>query len=216
MSAEPGHLRKHGHIHAIWLISILIAVNAWNLITSPNGDIVTKYISFASSLASLVLAIVAIFYSFVQNRESTENSGRLSSSAERTERAAGAVLSLTSQLQGQLDRLGADFEILKPAVTEMSGNVSEVKALLAGTNANDPARTSSEAGGIAITKLSNGIAISLYLVLRGEEEGKPFDATRIFSNDDLWQAYTAGFLQSIETFKPMNIEISSKSSIFKV
>lgn len=61
------HMQRHGFVHALWTISILILIIASLLLGLPNGNLIGDYIAFSASIAPLVLAVVAIFYSIISN-----------------------------------------------------------------------------------------------------------------------------------------------------
>jgi hypothetical protein len=65
--------------HFWWMVAVTVViltavVTYW---LGGKGNEIVSYISFASALVSIVLALVAIFYSFVQNVSSQQNIGEM-------------------------------------------------------------------------------------------------------------------------------------------
>jgi len=66
-------------IHFIWSIGLmsLLLICILTFWLGDKGNEIVSYVSFASALISIVLALVAIFYSFIQNTNSQKNLGEM-------------------------------------------------------------------------------------------------------------------------------------------
>ncbi len=210
----PNFFKGHGHVHALWLVVVLLAINAWNLIALPEGQIVSEYIGFASSIASLVLAIVAIFYTFTTNTNSSENLIRVTSSAERTEAAAKIILDVASEVKQSSLKIEKEVEAIAPTIAEVSGRVSAMHTILEGEAKSDRSLIENQ-DGKERSNLSNGAVVALMLLILAKEKSKFVDAREVFE-DSTWQAFTIGYLQSIEDFRANNMVLVSEKSNFAV
>lgn len=205
--------KGHGHVHAVWIIALLIFVNAWNLFLLPNGGQVAEFISFAASIASLVLAVVAIFYSFVTSRSSSENVGRLAISAQQTEEAARSLSSIASEISECTKNLEARLATMEPTIAEVSGRVTDVHSMLqASSSVGGPSTPDANIEG---KRFGNGAVISIILIIRAYNSKKFFDTRKVFSSQ-MWQAFTAGYLQSIESSSLFGISLKSDEANFSV
>lgn len=66
-------------IHFIWTIGlgVLLLISIVTYWLGGKGNEIVSYMSFASVLVSIILALVAIFYSFFQNVSSQQNIGQM-------------------------------------------------------------------------------------------------------------------------------------------
>ena len=92
-----------------WLlvIALITATEYWLLQTSymfRNWQEVLNYLSFAGTVASLVLAVIAILYSFSQGESQQQANGKLSQIAEELAGASDGLRRTDQNLHGQLDR----------------------------------------------------------------------------------------------------------------
>ena len=116
---------KNTSLHATWLVTILLAIIAWLLIKSPNGEDLRDYLAFASSIAALILAVIAIFQTIVaQNNASTVSAG-LQRSLGEVEKAAQNIATTSSQLSnqqkdfvGHVERVPVEIQSLEKRIAE--------------------------------------------------------------------------------------------------
>lgn len=64
---------------------------------------------FAGSITSIVLGLVAIFYSIITNQQSTENFGRLKDAVTKIEKGAQVISSVSENINTKLDRISDDI-----------------------------------------------------------------------------------------------------------
>ncbi len=92
------------------LIALLLIIEYWifSLSHSISGEqTIVNYVSFASSISSILLAVTAIIYSFIQADGQQKTAGLLSYQVEEIKRASGDMRISKDQLEGQLNRLGS-------------------------------------------------------------------------------------------------------------
>ena len=203
----------HWHVHALWLIALLVFTNTWNLLKLTDGESVRDFLSFAASIASMILAIVAIFYAFVSNRDSLINLGKIGQSSERASEASFAVRETTDRLGDLIDELNSKFGAIEPAVSTVAEQMEQIHALM------DPKPTKKITSGGEIDlgqKVSGGSVVSLYLLLKAFQTQKFIDVQKVFSESDVWVTFAGGFFGAVQFFKPCNIRIDSDDSQFFV
>ncbi|MBV8688278.1 MAG: hypothetical protein JOZ90_16105 [Alphaproteobacteria bacterium] len=211
------HFQKHGIVHSVWLFSILLLTIAALLLEVPNGVIIRDYISFAASIASLILALVAIFYSFIANQGFSGSIEGLSRSSVDLQSAAKNINDTSAALSEQSERLMTEFSVLRPAVQGIAKRMESLSPLAEG-----PA-PESKAGHLPITAMGSeeaefsaavskprgiGATMTLYMIARSAQTGKKIDLRVIAGAQPIWEYYCSGFLDSIYQFSPFGIELS--------
>lgn len=109
------------NIKIYWAVIILISVLAVLLFihkTISNEDLV-KEIGFAGTIISIILGVIAIFYSVVTNSQSTENFGKINESVgkiedaiTKVEQGAKAIDELSKQIDEKMDKIPKHMEQL--------------------------------------------------------------------------------------------------------
>lgn len=99
-------------IKVYWFVFaiLLIVVLAIFIQLSYGNDTLVGYLGFAGSLTSLVLGVVAIFYSIISNQQSTENFGRLSEAVKKIEKGAATIDNISSNIHTKLDKISSDID----------------------------------------------------------------------------------------------------------
>jgi hypothetical protein len=92
------HFRTYGFIHTFWIISLLLCTIAALIMTVPNGNVIRDYLSFASAISSIILAVIAIFFSMFSNQSFSEIAGSLKDSIDRTDRSSREIGDTSSTL----------------------------------------------------------------------------------------------------------------------
>ena len=109
------------NIKTYWVVIILIAILAVLLFihkTISNEDLV-KEISFAGTIISIILGVIAIFYSVITNSQSTENFGKINESVgkiedaiDKVEQGARAIDELSKVIDNKMDKIPKHMELL--------------------------------------------------------------------------------------------------------
>lgn len=89
--------------------------------TSNNNNNLVQYLSFAGSITSLVLGLIAIFYSIISNQQSTENFGKLKEAVTKIEDGARIMSNASTNINSRLDKISDD--IVKFSTKEKSDQV---------------------------------------------------------------------------------------------
>lgn len=204
------HFRKHGAIHALWAISILLLVVAWLLLQAPNGQLIGQYIGFAASVASLVLALVAIGYAFVSNQGFNQSVGALEVSSRDIRSAAQNIEEVSRLLSEKTEILTGEVSRVPDAVKALSEKIEENIA----KSAEVPTKKQLlESSTVPYHELRNGAAAALYLIAQSVKHEKPFVLKNVFSEkDQIWAAVISGCIITIDGFKICGIEIDISGS----
>jgi glucan phosphoethanolaminetransferase (alkaline phosphatase superfamily) len=99
-------------IKIYWLVIILVSILAIFFIvhtTFANDDLV-KYIGFAGTVVSIILGVIAIFYSIVTNNQSTENLGKLKEAVSKVEDAAKVIKDVSVVINEKVDAIKSQIE----------------------------------------------------------------------------------------------------------
>lgn len=118
------------NIKVYWLVLIvviLISVFVFIETSNDNKDLV-QYFSFAGSITSLVLGLIAIFYSIISNQESTTNFGKLKEAVSKIEEGANTIKNVSETINSRLDRISDD--IIKFGTKENQDQTTEVSELV--------------------------------------------------------------------------------------
>lgn len=175
------HFRKHGIIHLLWIIVLLVISLAALVVRSPGSGSIISLVSFASAIASLVLAMVAIFYAIVSNQSFSEAASNLSNSARDVLHAASG---LDKNIQGYLVKsqgLLTAVEAVPKSVESLRDHFSEALENSA------KAETSGAAGGDQglFENITNAVAASLYILYLSAKHNKDFRSDDAFDIDYL-------------------------------
>lgn len=99
-------------IKVYWLVIILIAIAAIYLFvykTESNDDLVKSF-GFAGTVVSILLGIIAIFYSFITNSQSAANLGKLKDAADKVEGAAKVIKDVSTVINEKIDGIRSLIE----------------------------------------------------------------------------------------------------------
>jgi len=117
--------------HLLWIVAILVGVISILLWRLPNGSQLSGYISFAASIASLVLAIVAIFQSLLSSQGMGASISEIKLSAQavadETERLSQASIGL-HDAAAALKKLDDIPDQLTAMKGELSGQIEKIDA----------------------------------------------------------------------------------------
>lgn len=202
------HFKLHGTVHLLWIITILVALLTGCFILLPNGALVRDYISFASSVSSIILAVVAIFYSIFSNSSFSEMVGSLQSSVERTQASSQLLTTSTSTMAELAEKISLDLSSLEPRFASVESKIEERLPPSGLTQA--PYQSNSDIkdqNGLLKVRGTIGIGVSLDVVKRMHETGKAFNSTKAFDTE-IWQHYVAGCLALLGSLQPCGIVIS--------
>lgn len=107
-SATQDGSQKFSRREWLFLIAILLGTEYYVFSMShsllANQDIV-NYVSFASAIVSILLAVIAIFYSFIQGEGQQKTSGAIANQIDSLKSASFQLTQSKEQLKVELDRV---------------------------------------------------------------------------------------------------------------
>lgn len=182
MESLREHFRSHGAVHALWLISVLLAIIAALILMSPNGAAVGEYIAFATSIASLVLAVVAIGQTLISNQGFSETVGALRSSADNIQVTARNIADSSSLLSQKAEFISEQAEKVPSVVEALSAKLDDrifrkSSAEISQADAIGPGRKTEQIYGGS----TFGTIMCLYAMSKAFKENKAIDTSSILS-----------------------------------
>ncbi|WP_161911790.1 hypothetical protein, partial [Janthinobacterium sp. Ant5-2-1] len=116
----------------LFLICLLLMVEYWIFQSArdfSNSQEVLNYVSFAGTIASIILAVVAIIYSFVQNDSQQTISGILSRELENLKDVASDLSGSNVDLKNHLNRVDQitdKLEVLDKGMLQSQGQLTTI------------------------------------------------------------------------------------------
>lgn len=200
----------------LWLIAVLLLITSYVLLRSPNGSLIRDYISFAASIASLVLAVVAIFYSIISSQSLSGSIASLQDSAAAVGEQSSRLEETTGRFSATADQLLDEIKQVPQAVrkdfVEFGG---KVESLMSATIKAEPRGTAQDlqAGPQAPKVIATTLA--LYVIAQGLKTGKVIDCKKITDSDE-FRNLLFGFLSAVRQFCPMDLQVESAGYNFQV
>lgn len=122
------------NVKVYWVVIIMVlTISVFVFIqTSNTNNNLVQYLSFAGSITSLVLGLIAIFYSIISNQQSTENFGKLKEAVTKIEEGARIISGVSSNINSKLDKISDD--IVKIGTKDKSDQVVSTTTFTADKN----------------------------------------------------------------------------------
>lgn len=211
MDALRKHFKLHGMVHSFWLITLLILLISALLIRVPNGERVNAYISFASSLSSLLLAVVAIFYSFISNENVSHATYAMQHSVDDIKSSSEKISLSADDISAKAEQIRTDINDIRPTVEDiherMSASAPSITSDVPDRHLESATSPINPAGLIKV-RPSAGLIVALYTLAKA----KKLNISRISPADlyhdvPQWHNYIDGVCATIVTTIPGDIEI---------
>lgn len=175
----------------------------------PRGDVIRDYVSFAASVASLVLALVAIWQSFRSSEELGKTVGALSTSANDMRLAALEITDVTKSLVITSQELTGQLNYLPPAVQAIADKIDRLspdKDAQPTIITDEP--TSPEEFVLPKGKeLSIGAIIGTYVLATSSVTGREINVPEALGGNSLAH-YVNGFINAVYLFEPLGIKVA--------
>lgn len=201
---------------AVWLISLLLLVIAGLVLLLPNGQLLVNYVSFAASIASLILALVAIFYSIISSEGFFRTVGNIQGLSEDIRSESERVASNSSEFAERSDRLLEQLSQIPGSVDRMAERFEgRFDDLLSSVSARPVEQGETNDKQFFAEIPTFGSTVAVYLLAKAAQAGKEFDITKIFDTASV-KDYVQGFITCIASLHVKGIRIEYKKDIFKV
>lgn len=107
------------------LLLVFLATERW----STNKDF-TTYLSNAATMTSLLLGVVAIFYSFISNDGMSRSLGSITTVSNEVSEARSDIQRFTEHTKTSTDTAAANNELVRTASSELSGTMTTLTSTL--------------------------------------------------------------------------------------
>lgn len=207
-------------INLLWVIGVLIMIVAAFAVVAPSGDVLQGYISFASAIASILLALVAIFYAFVSNQSVSDTLNEIRGAATALSNETSRLRTASSGLSDEADQILRRLSSVPTALSEMSGELNRKIEDLAGqqtfrtTQASDPVPPNTfDPGGKPVS-----LVICLYIIYLAHQNKNYVSIDEIFKESEykFMADYLSGFMEAMKYFNKCNIDIEGFSKHFAI
>ena len=186
---------EHGKIHIYYIsglcVFIILELITYICVNNDNATDIVSYISFASTLSSLLLSVVAIIYAIVSNNKGEAQYQKIDQASDRISISVDRFSSISENLSGNIDSIIAKLEELKVisnetknAITNAGSSQTTIDTSSSNLNAENLVR-----GFIAAGSLSGNIA--LLACVYSSEQHMPYNLTFLFGNN---AAYCYGYI----------------------
>lgn len=199
----------------IWTIALLIFIVSGLLIVTPNGNTISSYISFAASIASLILAVVAIFYSIISNQSFFQSIGVLNTIAENIKSNSETINCSISEFHEKSDNLIHRISDVPQSVEKLADGINSRLESIAIPDSNTPKKESNNSTKESFEKPSVGVTISLYMIAQSIEHNKPFRTSDIFEDNGV-EGYVNGVLGAIRSLKIHGLSLAYSKGEYTV
>lgn len=203
---------KNQTIHLLYISGILtfliIELLSYICVKSDaDGKTITSYVSFAATLSSLILSIVAIIYSIVTNNKGDNVYAKIEQGVGDLRNSAGEISSITDTLYDKLSTFERYLNQIEHLSEDTNSTVKEMKSSAAGHKFTDDGQQVSidevlhqmvQVGSI----YGNAALLACCYAYKAD---KPFDINTVFKTDS---EYIYGYLICASTllFVDINIE----------
>lgn len=113
-------------IHFLYIVAILLAIIVV-LVTVKWGKIpdLTRYITFALTLTSLVLAVLAIVYAFLSNSATIRNIAKMDNVSREVSDSSKNVTEATSDLRRNIEEIPSRIQVVDEKITRTHNMIQE-------------------------------------------------------------------------------------------
>jgi hypothetical protein len=126
MESSSQEIRRFSRREWLMLITILLIIEAWILnlgYVFHTQEAVISYVSFAATIASLLLAVIAIIYGFYQ-----------ADGQQKTASTIATQIQAMRDVQAGLDEASGGFESQLSAITSVAADLTSLRNSLEGTH----------------------------------------------------------------------------------
>jgi uncharacterized protein YoxC len=195
------------------LLGIIIALVSVNW--GDKADLV-QHITFASTLTSLFLALIAIIYAFFVNFSFSDSLGSIRKVSEEMSKTTNALTDASQELRSQIESIPALVSDVRSSITENTSVVKELSQKMGSpkTETETPSiLVEAEDIKVFLSKISRAGLIALFACAKSHSTEKPFDMKDIFARPESYTEYTYGFLSAVDGTDILDIDIVDGSKI---
>ena len=171
-------------------IFIILELVTYICVNNDNATEIVSYISFASTISSLFLSVVAIIYAIVSNNKGEAQYQKIDRASDKISLSVDKFSTLSENLSGDINAIMLKLEELK-AIS------NETKSVVTNTNKQNPDKITT--GTINVDQLISGYItfgsysgnLALLACVYSLEKQRPFTAMEVFGMN---AAYCYGYI----------------------
>ncbi|WP_346711932.1 hypothetical protein [Phocaeicola plebeius] len=203
---------EKGKVHIYYisglLIFIIIELITYVCVNNNNTDQIVDYISFASTISSLFLSVVAIIYAIVSNNQGEAQYQKIDGASDRISISVDKFSLMSESLSGSIDSILSKLDEIKVISDETRKTVSQ----------NYQSHTGSSIDQSAVLQIIDGYInngsyygnLSLLACVYSNENKRPFFSSEIIPTDS---EYALGYIISSSSLGVINVFIDDKRCI---
>lgn len=171
-------------VHLCWTVAFLLLAITALIVYEPDGATIRDYISFASAISSILLAVVAIFYSIVSNEGMSKILSSIGSSADRISQDSKDLSQITFNLSDKIQQLENNVASVPKQIGQFQENIYEKMNEILGRSTIEDSK---DIKGNTFFKgpVTLGLSISTYLILYAFKSTKEFIVKDVFKSEAL-------------------------------
>lgn len=169
-------------------IFIILELVTYICVNNNNAIDIVSYISFASTLSSLFLSVVAIIYAIVSNNKGEAQYQKIDRASDRISISVDRFSTLSENLSGNISSILAKLDEIKSISDETN------KAINQSNQQNHPDQTAALVDTIIDGYIKGGSFfgnLSLLACVYSKEKGQPFTTTQLIPD---FSAYVYGYI----------------------
>lgn len=183
---EDEHRKVHVYYISGLCVLIILELVTYICVNNDNATDIVSYISFASTLSSLLLSVVAIIYAIVSNNKGDAQYQKIDRASDRISMSVDRFSSISESLSGNINSILTKLDEIKVISNETKNAITNV-----GTQQTKIDATTSN---LDVTKLVKGYIVggslsgnlSLLACVYSNEQHMPFNLTFLFGNNALY------------------------------
>lgn len=124
-------------LHRNYIVSISVGILVWVLATGQaNSDEFSSWISFASTITSIILSVIAIFMSISGENKTDAMRNQMEETANKLERATESINQANNKNLQNIDELKKGIAELQDKIESLQGKTDEMLSKYEKANSN--------------------------------------------------------------------------------
>lgn len=185
---------EHPKVHMYYIsglcIFIILELVTYICVNNDNATEIVSYISFASTISSLFLSVVAIIYAIVSNNKGEAQYQKIDRASDRISSSVDRFSSLSESLSGNINSILAKLDELKVISNETKNAITEGNQQKPDTMVVGTLNTNKLIDDFILAGSYTG-NLALLACVYSKDTGKPFRASDISDSN---AAYSYGYI----------------------
>lgn len=192
------------------LVSIIVVLSTKNF---GNNKELVNYISFAGTIASILLAIVSIIYAFYSNNQLSQTLGKLDNTSQSLNDSSQKVKDISEQLSSEVQKLTNTIDSIPNSIESMKEKVIETNSLIQSSliNTQDISEGDASQQSKLLSLPSAGI-LALYIACLSKENNKILESKTGIKHVDTLYLYILGCISCLKALEYLSIDNKIKAT----